>query len=37
MNPRAGARKKEKFAWEDGVLTLEAELGVNDVCFFEIG
>lgn len=25
------------FAWEDGVLTLEAELGVNDVCFFEIG
>jgi xylan 1,4-beta-xylosidase len=24
------------FAWEDGVLTLEAELGVNDVYFFEI-
>jgi len=23
------------FAWQDGVLTLEAELGVNDVYFFE--
>ena len=24
------------FAWENGVLTLEADLGVNDVCFLEI-
>ncbi len=24
------------FAYENGVLTLEAELGVNDVYFFEI-
>ena len=23
------------FAWENGILTLEAELGVNDVYFFE--
>ena len=24
------------FAWENGCLTLEAELGVNDVYFFEV-
>ena len=24
------------FAWENGILTLEAELGVNDVYFFEV-